>query len=87
MLASKQARLEAEGVVLSEAANGQLLPESMALSSLPPTLPSTLWPHNFLYFSIFLAVIWGIFNIFTLPTTILAAVLAASVSCTGDLGE
>lgn len=43
-------------------------------------LPSELWPHNFLIFSILSVAVLGALNVFTLPLTISAMLLAIAVS-------
>ena len=46
---------------------------------LRPVLPQTLWPHNFLYCTVAMAIALGIFNPLTLLSTIPACILANRV--------
>ena len=50
------------------------------VTTVRPSLPRSLWPHNFLYFSVGLLIILGLLNPLTFITTIPAVVLAGFVS-------
>ena len=52
---------------------------------LPAQLPPQLWPHNFYTFSVYMAVILGVFNVLTLPLTIPAVFISAIVSMMNNL--
>ena len=45
-----------------------------------PILPRSLWPHNFLIFSLIMTVVLGVLNQITLALTIPATILAFLVS-------
>ena len=42
-------------------------------------VPPELWPHNFIILSVVLAIVLGIFNVLTLPLTVIALTLAVLV--------
>ena len=54
-------------------------PAMVQMTTLRPTLPTELWPHNFIILSVILAISLGILNILTLPFTIPASVVGVMV--------